>query len=718
MTAKSDFVSLFQDVQTQVASISPDPQLADFNFMITSLRTIENLNEKLEKVDSGQITAASPSRGDQQTWVDLRSMGLVNPGEHKLNEFGKAALEYFGKESDAFKREHFVISSIRNKLYGIPESIYSAYQRKLGNLTTYLNTIPQTTNKGFELLLDEEKVFFTECLNTYPSALVRYFGLTPSAQDALDSLHEHGLDALFSSTAASERGYYNLAHKFANVCRAFERRTNFIKSATLSEYEEAVQKSPDGRIPFGISDKFAKVLTDEMLVSLLKQSDRVDLSISARDIVQRTFGDDPLPLPSDDDIKAATAKIREKLILDDAVIGRIVRNLVAGKHVLLAGPIGSGKTHLAQMISRIVWKNSDGGYHSEIATATSEWTTQDVIGGIYPKVDANGNISYLVQRGCVTDSVWHNWLKVGPDLYRRKFERDGSQYKGVWLVIDEFNRANIDGAFGELFTALEYKALRYPTSEQNRRFEEVRIPKDYRVIATLNTFDKHFLFKMSDALKRRFAYVELLPPTRARAEEEKYYIVLRALEDLPFTPPLKAKIVLDDAKREISRSQSDTAFLALLDSAHDMLCFIRQSKNLGTGIPISIFRVVFVGNSMNSNIEGSLDDGLVSNVIPQLENLPVPTLQGIRAFCCGDIVDLLRSRKADETEFPSYQRELGKLLTFLGQSGIPDRLERFRRGQTQENEWPNYNPWSGRTRPSLPSFRAALDDLINESETV
>lgn len=59
-------------------------------------------------------------------------------------------------------------------------------------------------------------------------------------------------------------------------------------------------------------------------------------------------------------------------------------------------------------------------------------------------------------------------------------------------MIDEFNRANIDKAFGQLFTALEYGALDIPTIDPKRSSEKLLIPEDYRIIGTLNTFDKHF----------------------------------------------------------------------------------------------------------------------------------------------------------------------------------------------------------------------------------
>ena len=107
--------------------------------------------------------------------------------------------------------------------------------------------------------------------------------------------------------------------------------------------------------------------------------------------------------------------------------------------------------------------------------------------------------------------VLNNWSTIRPGV-RTSITRGEKKYKGIWLVIDEFNRADIDKALGQLFTALETRILKVPVMNSKTGYEERKIPLDYRIIGTLNTADKHYLFKLSDALKRRFAYVEISPP--------------------------------------------------------------------------------------------------------------------------------------------------------------------------------------------------------------
>jgi MoxR-like ATPase len=710
MTAKQDFVYIFQDYDPKELQALPERfKLSDFNFMITSQRTMARIHEKLEDIDQKKVSQVYGN-----FWIDLRVLGLAKENQNEISYFGKTTLEYFRGEKSPFKREHFILSNIRNRSYDIPKDVQDSYFSKVENLRNYLEIIPVLNQKGKELLLDEEKVFFTECLNTFPKALNRYFSLSPDRQTALDSLHESGLKTLFDPSVPTEAPYAKVARRFWNVCRTHQRRTNFIKSVILSGYEEKVSKSKHHFIPFEIMSAYTKILNERLLIPVIKKSEVIQLALGSKAIEDIFIDDNPLTMPSRKEIQETISEIRKLLLIEDDVVTQTISNLVSGRNVIIAGPIGTGKTHLAILISKLAWKK-EGGYYPEVVTATADWTTHEVIGGIYPKVDENGNVKYVVQRGCVYDSVARNWKTGGAGIERKKAYVDGEEYTGVWLVIDEFNRANIDRAFGEMFTAIEHGKLKVPTSKEGEYFEEIRIPKDYRIIGTLNTFDKHYLFRLSDALKRRFAFVELFPPRRERAEEEKYYVLKRAFEELSYKSPISEKIVLDHEKKTIVRDKSDQDFLSLVDSTYEIMSFIRLTKNLGTAILISMFKFILVDSLTNDHLENSLDIALKSNVVPQLENVSKWSLEAMRAFACEDITDFFKNVSPDSVDFNKYETEFLKLVhLYLNKDNIQHRLERFRKKDVTEEEWRSYDPWAGKTRPKLPLFSRSLTELIQE----
>jgi MoxR-like ATPase len=456
------------------------------------------------------------------------------------------------------------------------------------------------------------------------------------------------------------------------------------------------------------------------LYNCVKRELEVPLSEFAVEIEDDlVLGDDqPLPLPSKQQLDNAISKISNVLMVEQDVIRQIVSNLVAGKSILLAGPIGTGKTHLAKLIPEIIWNDYDGGYYSEVVAATADWTTQNVIGGIYPKVNESEEIVYTVQKGCVSDTISKNWLN-GRNKTRRKYQRNGKTYRGIWLVIDEFNRANIDRAFGEMITAMEHGCLKIPTTDEKQTYEELEIPKDYRIIATLNTFDKHYLFKLSDALKRRFAYIEVIPPKRTKAEVEKYYILKRSLEDLAPIPVLSDKITLDHEKKEIIREKTDKSIISAIDALYETFSFIRLTKDLGTAVMISMCKFILVDSLLDDKIENSIDNALISNLIPQLESLQKQSIQVIRAFCCDpQATNVFKSHNPTQIGGRGYEIEFRKLLQYLGKGNIDTKVQRYVKGEIKPEEWDEYEPWTNKYRPILPNFRRSLDELLIGAEII
>jgi MoxR-like ATPase len=180
---------------------------------------------------------------------------------------------------------------------------------------------------------------------------------------------------------------------------------------------------------------------------------------------------------------------------------------------------------LAEALCRAVVKEQ-----FRVATATADWTTFDTIGGYMPSEMGS--------------------LHFEPGIVLRCL-RSGGQ----WLVVDEINRADIDKAFGPLFSVLagtgedrphqdielpfqqDKKSvhIQWSASSKDATGEYVVTPL-WRLIGTLNTSDKASLFQLSFAFLRRFALVEVPLP-----EKEPYQAwFMTRLDDVE--EPLRSEI--------------------------------------------------------------------------------------------------------------------------------------------------------------------------------
>lgn len=275
-----------------------------------------------------------------------------------------------------------------------------------------------------------------------------------------------------------------------------------------------------------------------------------------------------------------------RLVVDEEVVAAALTHLQLGRHLLIIGPPGTGKSTFAANLARAAREGlidveaPPADIH--MATASANWTAFDTVGGYVPSRVGD--------------------LEFRPGVFLRAFRDD------AWLVIDELNRADADKAFGSFMGVLARAGgaqvlpfelvageTAYPVrilpadAEGDDTPGDFRVPDGWRVIGTMNTYDKNSLFRLSYAFMRRFAFI--------------------------YFAPLDVEQTLEAASQDIDFDDDDASRLrTLLQACQD------SGRALGVAIAADVARFVAIARTRD-DVEEPFLDALVAHVLPQLDTL-------------------------------------------------------------------------------------------------